>query len=88
MTFDACKRFSASQERDIFNSFKFLLCEWNPLMSKVGGQKVMEMLTLKAVCIHQYWISIIKIDPKKRKLAGGENCFSNYSVSSIINNFV
>lgn len=49
-----------------FNSFKFLLCEWNPLMSKVGGQKVMEMLTLKAVCIHQYWISIIKIDPEKK----------------------
>lgn len=66
MTFDACKRFCASQERDIFNSFKFLLCEWNPLMSKVGGQKVMEMLTLKAVCIHQYWISIIKIDPEKK----------------------
>lgn len=53
------------REGDIFNSFKFLLCMWNPLMSKVGGQKVTGMLTLIAVYIHQYWISIIKIDPKK-----------------------
>lgn len=53
------------REGDIFISFKFLLCLWNPLMSKVEGQKVTGMLTLTAVCIHQYWISIIKIDPKK-----------------------